>query len=523
MKSKRLLRVWITALFFVAVNVVRVSATDLVAGSRAADPVPPNVLLLMTDEQHFRSLSLTGNPYVQTPHMDRIGREGVVFRQATCVTPYCSPSRASLITGRYPHQHGILRNVTPHLNDQKPLDPKTFPTLETILHERGYQVFHRGKWHLGDKGDFPCYESFAYASKVARDYRNFLQQQLPVGTFRDHPSPAKYLGRPVEMIQAVREGFEAFHEIPNNRVAYISIIGRSVIPPELLPETQITEQILQLLEENSHHPFMITASWSPPHDLWVVPEPYYSLVNRQEVELPGSLDVPRWDRRGPSKRLGDLMGPDGLREYAAIYHGMVKYIDDQVGRVLRKLDELELADNTLVIFVSDHGDMVGAHGCVGKSIFSFYDDLVRIPLLMRMPGRIEAGRCVLQPVSQIDVLPTVLDYLGFPSIDDVHGRSLRPLIEDPNVPWRDYAFCQRADAARMIRTERYKFTYRPQPPIVALYDLTADPHEDHNLAQQPEFADIVQKMHQRLLDVMTADGDPMLEKFRRSPVAPSPK
>ena len=106
--------------------------------------------------------------------------------------------------------------------------------------------------------------------------------------------------------------------------------------------------------------------------------------------------MPEWDRRGPSKRLGDIMGREGIREYAAIYHGMVKYIDDQVGRVLAKLDELGLADNTLVIFTTDHGDMVGAHGCIGKSIFSFYDDLVRIPLLMRLPGRIPAGTVVTQ-------------------------------------------------------------------------------------------------------------------------------
>jgi len=321
------------------------------------------------------------------------------------------------------------------------------------------------------------------------------------------------------MIPVVEKGYHAFHAIPNNRVAYISIIGCSVVPPELLPETQITNQVLALIDRHAGKNFMITASWSPPHDLWVIPEPYYSLVDRGKIELPGSTDVPAWDRRGPSKRLGDLMGPEGIREYAAIYHGMVKYIDDQVGRVLKKLDDLGLANNTLVIFTSDHGDMVGAHGCIGKSIFSFYDDLVRVPLLMRLPGRVRPGTVVKQPVSQIDLMPTILDYVGQPVPRKIHGRSARPLLEGRDVKWRDHAFCQRANVARMLRTERYKYVYRPKPRVVALYDLQKDPHEDDNLAADPARAEVVRRMHIRLLEVMARDGDPVRDRFASDPLA----
>ncbi len=478
-----------------------------------------NVLFLMTDEQHYRSLSATGNPYITTPHMDRIGREGARFLNATCVTPYCSPSRASILTGVYPHTHGILRNVTPGRSDQHPLKQDAFGNTETILHQHGYATGHRGKWHLGDKGDFDCYESYSYAGKTKRHYRDFLAKHLPAAKFAGHRSPGKYLGRPVEMIPVVEKGYHAFHAIPNNRVAYISIIGCSVVPPELLPETQITNQVLALIDRHAGKNFMITASWSPPHDLWVIPEPYYSLVDRGKIELPGSTDVPAWDRRGPSKRLGDLMGPEGIREYAAIYHGMVKYIDDQVGRVLKKLDDLGLANNTLVIFTSDHGDMVGAHGCIGKSIFSFYDDLVRVPLLMRLPGRVRPGTVVKQPVSQIDLMPTILDYVGQPVPRKIHGRSARPLLEGRDVKWRDHAFCQRANVARMLRTERYKYVYRPKPRVVALYDLQKDPHEDDNLAADPARAEVVRRMHIRLLEVMARDGDPVRDRFASDPLA----
>ena len=478
-----------------------------------------NVLFMMTDEQHFRSLSITGNPYVQTPNMDRIAREGALFTNATCVTPYCSPSRASIITGVYPHTHGILMNVNLKRGKQRPLDPKAFGNTESILHENRYATGHRGKWHLGDKGDFGCYESWSYASKTPGEYRDFLAKHLPGSRFADDKDPGRYLGRPVRKVPAVRKGWKAFNALPNNRLGYIATIGRCVVPPELLPETQITGQVLELLDRHAGRDFMITASWSPPHDLWVVPEPYYSMVDRGKVKPTGSTKVPAWDQRGPSKRLGDIMGAEGLREYIAIYHGMVKYIDDQVGRVLRKLDDLGLAERTLVIFTSDHGDMAGAHGCIGKSIAGFYDDLVRIPMAMRLPGRIGAGTVVKQPVSQIDLMPTILDYLDLPAPRKVHGRSMRPLIEGRKVPWRDYAFCQRANRMRMLRTRRWKYFCDVAGRIRALYDLQNDPHEDRNLAGEPDHADDVRRMHARLLEIMKRDNDPMAKKLPADPLA----
>ena len=117
-----------------------------------------NVLFLMTDEHHYRALSLAGCPYIQTPNLDRIGREGAWFTNATCVTPYCSPSRASLITGLYPHKHRILTNVGGRGGEQAVLPQDTFPNTETLLHRQGYATHQRGKWHLGEVGDFDCYE-----------------------------------------------------------------------------------------------------------------------------------------------------------------------------------------------------------------------------------------------------------------------------------------------------------------------------------------------------------------------------
>ena len=272
--------------------------------------------------------------------------------------------------------------------------------------------------------------------KTDDEYQKFLDERLPAGRFAGHPSPGKYLGRPVEMIPAMEKTFRAAQSDPQGYWAYIAIIGRTVIPPELLPETRITDDALRLLEQHAHEPFMITVSWSPPHDLWVAPEPYYSLVDRRMIEIRGSRSVSDWCTAGFSKRLGDMAGEEGIREFEAVYYGMVKYIDDQVGRILNKLDELGLTQNTLVIFTTDHGDMVGAHGCIGKCTEGYSDDLLRIPLLMRLPGIIKPATVVRQPVSQVDLMPTILDYLGQSLPAHIHGQSARPLLEGRNVPWR---------------------------------------------------------------------------------------
>ena len=248
----------------------------------------PNVLFLMTDEQHHRSLSMTGNPYIKTPNMDRIAREGALFTNATCVTPYCSPSRATMITGVYPHRHGIVQNVGGR-SKQTPLAPDAFPNTEMTLHRQGYATAFRGKWHLGELGDFPCYEQFDYASKTRRGYEEFLEERLPAAKFAADKDPGRYHGRPVEKIPAIRKAWGPFQEATSG-LGYIATIGRTVIPPELLPETQITNEVVGLIEKNRNRNFMITASWSPPHDLWVIPEPYYSMVDRKRVKLRGQQE-----------------------------------------------------------------------------------------------------------------------------------------------------------------------------------------------------------------------------------------
>jgi arylsulfatase A-like enzyme len=480
----------------------------------------PNVLFLMTDQQHHQTLSASGNRLISTPHLDRIARQGARFELATCVTPYCSPARASIVTGLYPHRHGIVSNVAP-FRDQHGLKEGMFPVTESLLFQQGYAAGHRGKWHLGDKGDFDCYQSLGYHGMQPREYAELLNERLP--RRRSKPpagekAEATYLGRPVEMLPAVAEAHRAYMQWPNRSRQPISIIGRTDVPAELLPEGMITDQVIGLIRQHADRRFMVTASWSPPHALWVAPEPYYSLVDREKIRVPDNLDrAPDWMAEQTGKKLGTLMGPEGIREYIGVYHGQVKMIDDYVGRILDTLDELGLADNTLVIFTSDHGDMLGEHGVIGKSVGGFYEGILRIPMLMRLPGRIPEGAVVGEPVSQVDLMPTILDYVGLDCPGNLHGRSLRPLLEGRAEKWRDHSLCQRPDM-RMIRTERFKYVFRANRRH-ELFDLADDPRENENRIADRASREVVGQMHGRLRAVMQETGDPMLATMPDDPPA----
>lgn len=479
-----------------------------------ADDRPLNVLFLMTDQHNHRCLGAAGNPLIKTPNLDRLASEGANFARATCVTPFCSPTRASIVTGLYPHRHGMNRNVQGR--DRWLTDDK-FPVLGNIMHDAGWATAHYGKWHLGNKGDLRCYQNTGYAGP---GYGQFLSEHCPASRFDPDEGDAKAWGRPVYMTPAVRKGHRLYGEWPRRSKQDISIIGRTVVPREYLPETHMTNCALDWLEEHADRPWMLTCSWSPPHALWVCPEPYYSMYDRSELPMPDNIDVcPDRYENQVGKKLGTFMGREGIREYIGCYWGQVTYIDWLVGRFLDKLDELGLAERTLVVFTSDHGDMQGHHGVIGKSIAAFYEQILRVPLLMRLPGVIEPGTTVDSLVSSVDLMPTILDYAGQSCPDDVHGRSLRPHVEGRRS--RALAFAERTGRGnrwiqRMIRTDRWKYVYRSIGGS-ALFDLESDPHENVNTVNDPGRAGKVRELHRRLRGWMESTGDPCLDRMPPAP------
>lgn len=482
----------------------------------AAGPAARNVLILMTDQQTASALGAAGNTLIRTPNLDRLAREGVLFTHAACPTPFCSPSRVSFITGLYPHRHGVESNVQ---GKNKAVDD-SWTTTEGLLHAAGFRTEHRGRWHCGRKADLSCYA--AYGDKEWAEwgaYARRVQGRWP------QPAPgsaqAKLYLAPVTLPPSIVEAHRKYLAWPRRSKQDISIIGRIWMEPADTRPSWLADRVCELLEANRERRFMLTWSVLPPHAFWVAPEPFYSMYDPADMPLPDNLDIlPKHYRQSVGPYLGRLLGPDGLREYLRCYYALVSLVDWCVGRILDKLDDLGLAKRTLVIFTADHGDMQGSHGVCGKSLPAFYEPILRVPLIMRLPGHIPAGRRLRYQANHVDMMPTILDYVGIPAPAGIDGRSLRPLIEGREADQPGLCFSERTGKrwfARTICDGQWKYVYWNLPGRSELFNLADDPHENRNLAGDRACSAHLVRLHRLLREWMADTGDPKLTQMPREP------
>jgi arylsulfatase A-like enzyme len=299
-----------------------------------------------------------------------------------------------------------------------------------------------------------------------------------------------------------------------------SAMGRERVKPEYCYESWLADQCVSLLEKNKDRNFMITYSVSPPHAPWICPDPYYDMYDPARMPLPVSvMHRPEAYRDESSAQWGREMGEANLREYLRCYYGQVTMMDAFLGRILDALKRLGLEEDTLVVYTSDHGDMQAAHNMAGKSVSTFYDELLRVPLVIRYPRGIEAGNVFGCSASSVDVMPTLLDYAGIEIPASVQGRSLRPYIEGKVADRFDAAYCGRGSGVkenfgRMVRTLQAKYTYFGDG-RQELFDLTKDPHEMKDVAWDPQYRPLLEKMHGMLLAHSERTEDPALGKMKR--------
>jgi arylsulfatase A-like enzyme len=464
----------------------------LSAGPLMSQSRRPNVLFIISDQIHHGALGCAGNPVVKTPNLDRLASEGARFQNAVCATPFCSPTRASFMTGVYPHAHRITQNVG---DPDKGLDPK-LPTTEQALLESGYTCRQFGKWHLGDRARIP-----AYKDQPESNYRD--REDRPRGKGKEG---AGRNGLPVFMTDAVRQANARY----DGSGAANTLIGRIELPREKTQESRITDDALGEMEKLAARPFFLTVSLPAPHAPWESGEPYYSRHPRSRIELPANRRaVEPADRATAAWRFGQLLGEEGMREYIGVYYGLVAMMDWNVGRLLDALRRLGLENDTLVVFSADHGDMQGGHGCYDKTTFSMYEETTRVPLALRWPGRIKAGTEVRTQAGSCDLHPTILDYLGMKPRAGVHGTSLRPFIDGKEAPDRPI-FCERErgpqNFQRLIRTSEWKYCYAANG-ASQLYNLVKDPGETKNLIAETSARAAREKLHARLGEWMRETGD----------------
>jgi len=464
-------------------------------GRAGADRGRLNVLLLMMDQHNHAIMGCAGNPVVKTPNLDRLAREGVRFTNAVCATPFCSPTRAALATGRWPHSTGIVINCKP----QAPALTGDNGTTEGMLSAAGYATEHIGKWHLGTKSDLRCYRKSLSIRQRMTAHRDMLRRR----DYRpEPPRPGeKFIENPgVYLRPRNYQAWKNYHASQGKKTKGqdMMAIGRQAVPTELEFWRTLADDAVAWLKSNRNRNFMLTYSAGPPHALWVAPDPWYSMYDPAKVPVPKTLTdpvPPAYAKSGPAVK-GGYLGEEGFREMIRCYYAQVTMIDAYIGRLLDALDETGLSENTLVIYLSDHGDMQGSHGgMLGKSLPAFYEEIVRVPMIMRLPGVIEAGRVVNAHVNSVDLLPTIMDYLQMPVPESVQGRSLRPVIERRRPDEVGYGFSERP-GGRMVRSKRQE-----------LFDLAKDPCETTNLADDPKYAQEKASMRKVLAQHLKKTGD----------------
>lgn len=456
----------------------------------------PNLLFLMTDQQRFDALSYAGNAILNTPNMDRLAREGVWFENTHTQCAVCSPARASMLTGHTVANTRVISNSEAYVPEDAGVMP--MKTYDEILSGNGYACEYYGKWHT------PVYRARIYKNPVTaagisqtelgpgkkKAYLSYLDpfypgRELKEGELNDTLTERPYVPDPIDRrFDLKNKGLEW-----DIKVGQSDIHGVTTIPAEYHIPAFEAGKTIQALERLKDKPFSITCSFHHPHPPYLATAKYASLYPPDKMVPPVSIDDDMTDSpylRSKQRTDEKYSDPKMIQHFISEYYALIREVDEWVGRILDKLDELGLTDNTFVIFTSDHGEMLGSHGMRGK--FCFYEESSHVPMMIRFPGRIKPGTRVKAPVSNMDLFATILDYLEMPSHAS-DGRSLRGLIEgtvneDDVFVVTEWLSDLQSKPSHMILKGGWKLT-RPDPSAKtvrkALYNLNDDPHELENL------------------------------------------
>ncbi len=473
----------------------------------------PNILIIMTDQQAWDAVGYSGNKMIKTPNLDRLAREGVNFSQAVTPCPVCVPARTSILTGRLTETTTIREN-----GDAKTGDCY-YPTFDEILAKRGYKTEVHGKFHApehmarvysnppveGMTGSEPIIKWEPIYVKYIRntfDKRPLKPGELYETTFYGGTVPYR-LDPPDRYYQYMPSGKIPEDEL-KQKLSQADIHGVLDLPAEYTITAFQAKQTIEAIERLKNVPFSITCSFHFPHAPMLPTEPYYSMYPASEMTPPASIsdDMENSPYRRANGRLEnpEYSDPEKIKYMISNYYGLVREIDDWVGRILEALDQNGLTDNTLVIFTSDHGEMLGAHGLREKNVF--YEESAHVPLIIRFPGEIQSNRQVDGYVSNIDLFPTILDYLEVGDYKS-DGTSLRDLIEGQDTKHGEYVVTEwdyRGDSESnyMIVKDGWKLIipYSKESKVInAMYDLNSDPREMKNLiGKNPDRVDYFEKV-----------------------------
>ncbi len=422
--------------------VLIIGALSILGGVTAS--AQRNIVFILTDDQRYDAIGVL-NPYFETPHLDALAQNGILFENAFVTTALCSPSRASILSGQWAHRHGVLDNVTA-------LNPD-MPTFPAMLQRAGYETAFIGKWHMGGDSDAPRPGFDRWVS---------------------------FRGQGIYVNQAF-----------NIDGKYVQTKGHNT--------DRVTDFAIEFLKQKHEKPFMLYVSHKAVHADFIPAERHADSYAGRDYPFPATMadteenyaGKPAWVRA----QRNTWHGVDGLYDntidlgdFAKRYAETLRSVDDSVGQIVATLDELGLLDSTLLVFSSDNGFQFGEHGLIDKR--TMYEASIRVPFIAHCPDLFPGAQRRAQMIINTDICPTFLEAAGAPIPDTVQGKSFYPVFTNPQAPGRD-AFVYTYFWERMfpqtptvigIRTDRYKFMrFHGVFDKYELYDLQSDPHETKNL------------------------------------------
>jgi arylsulfatase A-like enzyme len=474
-----------------------------------------NILLIMSDQQRMDSIGAYAAELARTPTLDGLARRGTRFTQAYTPVTVCSPARASVFTGLYPFQHNVVRNGARLCLD--------LPNLATALLHAGYRLGYAGKWHI-DNTYGPTYFGFhaddwlGYAHPAGGIYlRSFRDSRRnPVNHYLEYLAER---GLPIPTLE------EAVY-FP--AIDTFEIYGRQTGPLEASYEHYVAEEAIDLIERfaararSDGEPFFLWVNFWGPHVPYILPEPYFSMFSPGDVTLSSTLaegweGKPWIQKRMSTHNWGTAeLDEDTWREVMAKYAGYCALLDWETERILTRLEELGILENTIVAYTTDHGSMAGRHRLVDKGPYP-YDDIQRIPMIVAGPG-VETGRTVDEFVYLHDLTPTILDWAGAERFPCAGVQSLIPVLSGGRLEQpRDDLYMVRHHhpfpcEQRFLRTRRYKYAYN-ELDIDELYDLEVDPSEMNNCIGDPTYRDVLDEMIERMWQHIGDLSDPIAYSF----------
>jgi choline-sulfatase len=456
---------------------------------------PPNVVLLMSDQHRRDAMGAAGSRVAQTPNLDRLARQGVRFTSAYTANPVCTPSRASMLTGLFSHHNQTYNNSTPW--------PRRYPTLAHYLSRAGYQTALIGKMHFVD--------GQTHGFDYHLDFNDWFQELGPktrlYANELEFPNSGAGLPQIDDLWRDTGDPWKNDRE-PDGRLGPVAVGRVSRIPEQDQFETFVARESVRFLRQHGREaPFFLVASFLKPHDPFMPIQRFADRFRPEDMVLPptfGKVNLstaPDEVRRAilRNRATPELSDPEQARRRMAFYFASLAQMDDCLGKVLAALDELDYSRDTIVIYTSDHGEMLGDHGLWQK--FQFYEPSCGIPLLVRAPGIAPPASICDMPVSNVQYVNTVCELCGVPQPDGLDAASFARQIRNPadtapTTVYSEFALHSRG-AKYMIRQGSLKYTLRTHD-REELFDLASDPHEMRNLALEPDGKEPAAKMKQKL-------------------------